>query len=141
MDPLSISISVLTLLQLTEKFISCIKQTRDARKEQAKVLGEASSLVWLLRELQECIDEHSSQSSWLQATSGLTTPGGPLDQYQSTLEVLAFKIIPKHGLHKVGQVLVWKFSKEEVNGLLSQIERVKSLVLIALELDHRSVIK
>ena len=141
MDPLSISISVLTLLQLTEKFISYIKQTKDARKEQARVLGEASSLVWLLRELQECIDEHSSQSSWLQATSGLTTLGGPLDQYKNTLEILAFKILPKHGLHKVGQVLVWKFSKEEVNGLLSRIERVKSLVLIALELDHRSVIR
>jgi hypothetical protein len=36
-------------------------------------------------------------------------------------------------------VLAWKFSKEEVNGLLSQIERVKSLVLIALEMDHRFV--
>jgi hypothetical protein len=45
MDPLSITVSVLTLLQLTEKFISYIKQTRDARKEQARVLGEASSLV------------------------------------------------------------------------------------------------
>jgi hypothetical protein len=141
MDPLSISISVLTLLQLTEKFISYIKQTKNARKEQARVLGEMSSLVWLLRELQECIDEHSSRDLWLLATSGLTTRGGPLDQYKHTLETLASKIIPRHGLHKAGQVLVWKFSKEEVNGLLSQIERVKSLVLIALELDHRSVLK
>jgi hypothetical protein len=141
MDPLSITVSVLTLLQLTEKFISYIKQTKDARKEQARVLGEASSLVWLLRELQECIDEHSSQDPWLQATSRLTTPGGPLDQYKHTLEVLASKIIPGHGLRKVGQVLAWKFSKEEVNGLLSQIERVKSLVLIALEMDQRFVVK
>lgn len=141
MDPFSISISVLTLLQLTEKFISYIKQTKDVRKEQARVLGEASSLIWLLHELQECMNERSSRDPWLQATSGLTTPGGPLDQYKHTLEVLAPKIIPKRDLHKIGQVLVWKFSKEEVNGLLSQIERVKSLVLIALELDHWCVIK
>ena len=71
----------------------------------------------------------------------MTTPGGPLNQYKYTLELLASKIIPNHALHKVGQVLVWKFNKEEVNGLLSQIERVKSLVLIALELDHRSIVK
>lgn len=140
MDPFSISISVLTLLQLTEKFISYIKQAKHARTEQARVLGEASSLIWLLRELQECINERSSRDPWLQVASGLTMPGGPLDQYKHTLEVLAPKIIPKH-LHKIGQVLVWKFSKEEVNGLLSQIERIKSLVLIALELDHRSVVK
>lgn len=78
MDPFSISISVLTLLQLTEKFISYIKQAKDARKEQARVLGEASSLIWLLRELQECIDKRSSRDPWLQATSRLTTPSGPL---------------------------------------------------------------
>jgi hypothetical protein len=141
MDSLSITVSVLTLLQLTEKFISYIKQTKDARKEQVRVLREASSLVWLLRELQECIGEHNSEDPWLQATSGLTTPGGLLDQYKHTLEVLASNIIPDHGLYKVGQVLAWKFSKEEVNGLLSQIERVKSLVLIALEMDHRFVVE
>jgi hypothetical protein len=112
-------VSVFTLLQLTEKFISYIKQTKDARKEQARVLGEAFSLVWLLCQLKECIDEHSSRDPWLQAISGLTALGGPLDQYKHTLEILVLKIVPSHGLRKVGQVLAWKFSKEEVTGLLS----------------------
>jgi hypothetical protein len=44
MDPLSITVSILTLLQLTEKFIGYIKKTKDTRKEQTRVLGEAFSL-------------------------------------------------------------------------------------------------
>jgi hypothetical protein len=141
MDPLSIAVNVLTLLQLTEKIVSYIQETKDASKEQARILGEAFSLVWLLRRLKECIGGHSSQDPWLQATSGLVALGGPLDQYKHTLEILVPKIIPSHGLRKVGQVLAWKFNREEVIGLLSQIERVKSLVLIALEMDHRLVVR
>jgi hypothetical protein len=64
--------------------------------------------------------------------------GGPLDQYNKALEILLPKITG-HSLRKVGQVLTWKFSKEEVIALLSQIERIKSLVQIALEMDHMFV--
>ena len=64
---------------------------------------------------------------------------GPLDRYKSALEKLVGKIMPGHGLRKIGQALVWKFTKEDVSDLLSQIERVKSLVDIALGLDEMLV--
>jgi hypothetical protein len=73
---------VSTLTVVLRGSISYIELTKDARKEQARVLGEAFSLVWLSRKLKECIEDRSLQDPWLQATSGLATPGGPLDQYK-----------------------------------------------------------
>ena len=141
MDPLSITASIIAVLQATKEVIGYLKETKDASKELAKVYDEARNVVILLHELKDSLAEQEPHDSWLRATSGLTVRDGPLDQYKYILELLASKIITNHDLHRVGQVLVWKFNKEEVNSLLSQIERVKSLVLIALELDHRSVIK
>jgi hypothetical protein len=139
MDPLSITVSVLALIQLTEKVIGYVKQTKDAPKERTRVLREASGLMGLLSTLKDLIDDCHPSDPWLRATSGLATPDGPLDQYKLVLETLVPKVIPFQGFRKAGQVLAWKFSKEEILSLLSQIERLKSLINIALEMDHMFV--
>jgi hypothetical protein len=135
-----ISANLFALLQLTKGVVKYAKQTKDAPRERAEVLREASSLVGLLGTLKDLLDEGDPQDPWLRATSGLALPDGPLEQYKLALERLAPKIIPSHGLQKVSQVLTWMFSKEEVGELLSKMERVKTLVGIALEMDHMSVL-
>jgi hypothetical protein len=139
MDPLSITVSIAALLQLTNQIVSYVKQTKAAPEERTKVLREASSLVGLLSTLKDLIDECDPHDPWLQATCSLATRDGPLAQYKLALEKLVPKIILSHGPRKVGQALAWKFHKEEVDGLLSQIERIKTFVNIALELDLMSV--
>jgi hypothetical protein len=135
MDPLSITVSVLALLQLTEKVINYARQTKDAPKERTRVLQEASGLVGLLITLKSLVADCDPQDPWLRATSRLATSNGPLEQYRSALEKLVGKIMPGDGLRKIGQALVWKFTKEDISGLLSQMERVKSLIDIALSMD------
>jgi hypothetical protein len=135
-----ISAKIFALLRLTTGIVSYAKQTKDAPRERAMVLREASSLMGLLSTLKDLIDECDSQDPWLRATSGLATPDGTLEHCKLALEQLAPKIVPSHGLRKVGQVLPWMLSKEEADRLLSQIERVKTLVSIALEVDHMSVL-
>jgi hypothetical protein len=39
-------------------------------------------------------------------------------------------------LKKAGDMLMWKFKKEEVASILGRIERLKTLVEIALQRDH-----
>jgi hypothetical protein len=39
-------------------------------------------------------------------------------------------------LKKAGEVLVWKFKKEEIASILGRMERLKTLVEIALQMDH-----
>jgi hypothetical protein len=140
MDPLSIALGVIALLELTKKVIVYAKQTKDAPTDRTKILQEAASLMGLLIMLKEFIEDcDDSEDSWLQATSSLTAPDGPLQQYKLLLETVVAKITPSRGQRKFGQALAWIFSKEEVTRLLSQIERVKSFVKIALEIDHTFV--
>jgi len=139
MDPLSITVSILTVLQLTEKVIKYARQTKDSPKERTRVLQEASGLVGLLTTLKSLVDDCDPRDPWLRATSRLATSNGPLEQYQSALEKLVSKIMPGDGFRKIGQALVWKFTREDVSDLLSQIERVKSLVDIALGMDEMLV--
>jgi hypothetical protein len=140
MDPLSITLSVITLLELTRKVIVYAKQTKDAPTDRTRVLQEASSLMGLLIMLKEFMEDcDDSEDQWLQATSSLIAPDGPLQQYKLLLETIVAKITPSRGQRKFGQALAWMFSKEEVTRLLSQIERAKSFVQIALEIDHTFV--
>jgi hypothetical protein len=138
MDPLSITASIIAVLQVTKEVISYLKETKAAPKELTKVYEEAKNLVILLYELKDSVREQNSREPWLRATSGLAVRDGPLDQCKKALEALVSKTTG-HGLRKIGQVLAWKFTKEEVMALLSQIERIKSLVQIALEMDHMFV--
>jgi len=139
MDPLSITVYVLTLLQLTEKVIEYARQTKDSPKERTRVLQEASGLLGLLVTLKSLVGNCDPQDPWMRATSRLATSNGPLEQYGSALEKLIGKITPGDGLRKIGQALVWKFTREDISDLLSQIERVKSLIDIALGMDEMSV--
>jgi hypothetical protein len=65
---------------------------------------------------------------------------GPPGQDKKVLEILVPKITC-HGLRKLRRVLARKLSKEAVVALLSQIERIRSLAQIALEMDHMFVVQ
>jgi hypothetical protein len=162
MDPLSITLSVIALVELTRKITNYVKETKDGPKDRTRILHEAFGLMGLLHMLKDLVDDRTSscdstalvpapnsptptpsrdQDSWLQAISALSVPDGPLHQYKLALEGLVDKVMPSgHGHRKVMQALTWKFSKEEITELFSQIERVKSFILIALEMDHTCVL-
>lgn len=63
----------------------------------------------------------------------------PLDQFKQALEQLQTKLTAGGRLRKVGNALVWKFSKEEITGILARMERLETLVQVALQVDHLSV--
>lgn len=69
----------------------------------------------------------------------LTMQNRPLDQFNVALLQLQRKITSGSGLQKVGHALTWKFSKKEAESILLRIERLKSLIQMALETDHFSV--
>ena len=136
MDPLSITLSVTALLKLTKDVVFYVKEARDASDERKKFVREISSLSGMLTTLIDFVNEEDPDNPWLLAVLELVANDGPFDQFASALQQLKAKTAPTSGVRKLGQILLWKHIKEDVQTLLSQIERLKTLVGVALEVDH-----
>lgn len=139
MDPLSITASIIAIVQLTGKLIDYLNDVKNAPKDREQCAIEASNLHNLLTKLRYHLEGGRSNEPWYAAVQALAVRNGPLDQYKHALEQLLLKVSSGSGIKKMGSTLLWKFEKEEVTSILSRVERLKTLVQIALEMDHLSV--
>lgn len=135
MDPLSITASIVAVLQLTSVVIRCLTDVKNAPKECQQCTIEASNLQNLLISLRYRIEQEQIDHPWFTAVRALSVENGPLDQYKQALEQLQSKI-DVGGAQKIKAQLAWKFSNTEVAAILGRMERLKTLVNIALEMDH-----
>jgi hypothetical protein len=140
MDPLSITASVIAILQLTAEVIKYLGDVKDAPKECQQCTTEASNLRNLLINLLHHLAQLHGGDPWVKAVQDLNASNGPLDQYKHALEQLQSKVEIQNGTQKVKRRLLWKFSKAEVASILARMERLKSLISIALQMDHLSVL-
>jgi hypothetical protein len=139
MDPLSITLGITALLALAKEVVLFVREAKDASDERNRFVRETSSLSGMLNTLVEFVNEEDPSGPWLHAVSGLLGQSGPFERFSLALRQLKNRITPVSGMRKLGQTLVWKQIKDDVKSLLSQLERLKTLVGIALELDHMSV--
>lgn len=135
MDPLSITASIITILQLSNEVVGYLNDVKNASKDRVKCTVEASNTYSLLVSLRFRL-EGSSNEPWYNAVRALGIENGPLDQFKQALEQLRTRMTGESTLKKVGDALMWKFSKEEVTNILGRIERLKTLVGVALQMDH-----
>jgi hypothetical protein len=137
MDPLSIAGSVVSLLQLTGNIIEYLGNVKNAPKECALCRIEASNIQYLLISLQFHLEEgQASGDSWYDTMHALAAPKGPLEQYREALNQLQSKIKIETPTQNIIRRLVWNFTKTEVSQIFSRMERLKSLITLALEKDH-----
>jgi hypothetical protein len=136
MDPLSITAGIIGILDLANKVIHYLDDVKNASEDRVRCALEVSSMNTLFLTLKYRLEKESSKESWYMAVQALAVPKGPLDQYRHALEQLLEKLAPASGIQKVGKALLWHFCKEQVTNLLLRIERIKTLVQIALEIDH-----
>jgi hypothetical protein len=136
MDPLSITTSIIAILQLTAEAIEYLHDVKNAPKECQQCMTEASNLQNLLINLLHHLAQSHHGDPWVKAVQDLTACDGPLDQYKHALKQLQSKVEIKNSIQKVKRQLLWKFSKAEVASILARMERLKSLISIALEMDH-----
>ena len=135
MEPLSIAANIIAAVQLTGAVIGYLIDIKDASTDREQYALEASNLYNLLVTLRFRLEGRSNEP-WYTAVRALGVENGPLDQYKHALEQLLTRIAGGSGIKKMGNTLLWKFRKEEVKGLLSRMEHLKTLVQIALEMDH-----
>ncbi|KAK6336186.1 hypothetical protein TWF696_001749 [Orbilia brochopaga] len=136
MDPLSTTASVIAILQLTTTVANYLNGVKNASKDQKRCAIETSNLFALLTSLKYRLEEATSTDPWYDRVRTLTEENGPLSQYKLALEQIVAKAIPKDGPGKVVAALKWPFNKAEVTEIFAAIERLKSLINIALEMDH-----
>lgn len=133
MDPLSATASLIAILQLSAKVLAYLNDVKDGSKGHAKCAIEASNIHNLLTNLRFRLEEGRAHQPWFNAVQALAVKHGPLDQFKQALEILQAKMTDGGRLKNA---LVWKFKKEEVDAILAQIERLKTLTEIALQMDH-----
>lgn len=136
MDPLSITASIISVLQLTCKVLSCLNVVKDAPKERIQCAIDISNVYNLLITLRFRLEEGTSAESWYTSVRALAIEDGPLDQFKAALFALHTRLRGRGRLKRAGDMLIWKFKREEIDHILSRIERLKSLVGLALETDH-----
>ena len=144
MEPLSITTSIIAILKVTTRVLSFLNNLKNASKELSSLAIEATNLCSLLTQLRFRLDDEDAKSNqaWYTCVRSLNICNGPLDQYKEALEKVVAKCSKlssessKEPYNKLRQGLRWTFSKEETAGILSKIERLKSLVAVALEMDH-----
>jgi hypothetical protein len=136
MDPLSVTASIAAVLQLSTKVLAYLNNVKDAPKDRTQCTIEILNLCSLLYKLRDHVEKGDSSQPWYSAVGALATSNGPLDQFKDALETLQAKVVEGNLLKKAGDLLLWKFIKEEVASILHRIERLKSLAEIALQMDH-----
>jgi hypothetical protein len=82
MDPLSMTVSILAVLQLTSTLTSYMNEARNATAEQQKVAVEADNLYSLLNNLSFQVEEARFNDPWFNQVKLLGVPNGPLDWFK-----------------------------------------------------------
>jgi hypothetical protein len=136
MDPLSITASIIAILQLSTKVLAYLNDVKSASEERKQCAIEASNLYSLLLNLRFRLEDEGSRQPWYTAVRALAIENGPLDQYKQGLEILRSRMAEGSRLKKAGETLLWKLRKEEISGILSKMDRLKTLVQVALEMNH-----
>ena len=149
MDPLSITASVITLIQAANEVVSlCYSYTTAAKGSNRSVSGitdEVKSLRNILESLEQLVRRDtyvkSTSSSQLQTIKNLCDgEAGPIAK---ELKYLDEKLRPPAWASRDGsrrkailQALIWPLKEEETKKTLTNIERLKASLELALNIEQ-----
>ena len=135
-DPLSVTASLIAVLQLSSKIIKRLKDMKAGAQDRVKLRDEIRSTVFLLEILKDRIEDAEAGSNWTASIQALSGPSGPLQQLKLSLGDIIAKLMPESRIGKAAQSVMWPFDKSEILAILASIERQKSLLNLALQNDH-----
>ena len=144
MDPLSITGTLIAVLQITSTVISICYDYRQGVKhssrEVVQLSDELNSLKDVLDALLRLVEKsESSNPASLSTFELLAKPDGPLLTCQSELERLKAELEPETGWRAVRQSLVWPLKEGEMRKALGSLERLKSTMQLTLSAEQASV--
>jgi hypothetical protein len=108
-----------------------VNEVRKAPTERVQLAREVGNIYGLLTSLRFRVEDAQNDDPWFSQVKLLAIQHGALSQFHSVLEKLVAKLKSSSKLKD----LLWKFNKPEIDEALSRIERLKSLVNLALAND------
>lgn len=139
-DPLSVTTSIIAVLQLSSTVLRYLVDAKDASADRKSLIREISSTSGILSTLNETVDDaRVSNKTWSTTIRSLEDLDGPLSVLTTTLKQLATALkgsASATGIKKAANSLRWPFKQSEVEKILRVIERQKSTLSLALENDH-----
>ena len=136
MDPLSVSASIIAVLQLTGTVIQYLNTVTGALKDRQRILLELCNVSDTLYILEEQAGQAQQGDIWSSTLLSLNKPNGPIEHFKTALERLETKLAPARGLRKVGKAIAWPFQQEEIKEILNITERQMTLFNLARQNDH-----
>ncbi|PQE29767.1 AGC PKA kinase protein [Rutstroemia sp. NJR-2017a WRK4] len=130
-DPLSITASIVALLQLTKSVVEYVKDVKGGQMTGDNIWSTISLLEMLKFRFEDATVDGVKLSSEIKMDVK-----APLRELQRVLEKLVGKLAPASKAQRAMQNLAWPFTKGEVKDLLSSIERQKSHLTLAMENNH-----
>ncbi|KAK3391226.1 hypothetical protein B0H63DRAFT_411349, partial [Podospora didyma] len=142
MDPLSVSASIIAVLQLSSDVFKYVIGAAGAAKERRRLRTEIIACESVLLQLQDVTDDaDGGETDWNEKMVSLRGPNTPLSRLTAALEAVKVKLEPKKRLDMALSALKWPFDEQEVNNLISVIEREKSILQLALTSDCRVLMR
>ncbi|KAJ7591828.1 ankyrin repeat-containing domain protein [Mycena floridula] len=126
MDAVSLTASIIALAQGAQAIFEYIKDVRDGPSTRTELL---TSLAF----------QYTTQNPpWTNAVILLGQQDGPFVQLTVIIEKIRNKLEVSSGgqSKKLFKTLTWSLDKADVTELLVRVERVKSLVMLAIQNDH-----
>lgn len=141
MDPVTVVgflAAVVQLIDVTSKVIYYFNRLKDAPKVQAKLVRECTHLLLLFTDLRCLVDNISTSTDpWFTSLQALGGKEGPLMEFKCAMEDIADKLVPATSVVNISRVVLrWTLDKKEIDNILSRIERLKTLISLALQKDH-----
>jgi len=152
MDPLSITASLIAVLQISGTVISALYEYRtgvkSASKDAARIITELNSLRSILESLLQAVEKEDSNASFnsdggsrLANFQALTQENGELKRCQADLEAVSMKLDGDEagslsGWKKMRRALVWPFKEKDVEKMLQSVQKAKSTMQFALSADQ-----
>ena len=136
MDPLSLSATLIALLQATASVVKYIRDVKDGEGEREGLMTEMSRLTRLLETLKKELDEAEEEDPWFESYKTLAQPDGALEKLQQLVSELDGKLQPQSRLRRLGQKFSWPLSKSRVNEMLESIKRYSAEIEHLLSRGH-----
>lgn len=139
MDPITVVgflAAIVQLIDITSKAVNFFNSLKDAPTDRMKLRREAANLLPLFMDLRDRVEGTTSEDPWFTGLRSLGRDGGFLMEFRSAMEDLVNKLAPGTSVMNLRNAARWTLDKKEVDNILSKIERLKTLVSLALQNDH-----